>query len=255
MHKWIFLIFIFLIGIIVFYGTGPVNAQCPPVPTACNLYDAKGSLTGYSLEILPENNVWPIPDSAGLKWLYKLNGLNSIQPNGYLAPNCCPATTYKTDGGAQVLEPGLGDPTTKFGLGDYQDWVIRLAAVSGQPQYYYFTDKLVPNQKTTVQIKSGNNLYYCKAIAGPGCPGEWTSIAVATNETITLDNGDVVCLKRHPLYPCPIGGGLHDRRRAGIKTYSGSFTSECSEQSRLRGGPLCRGSGAGLSKSCFALSD
>jgi hypothetical protein len=207
MGKKVFFIFPIMASVFIFYAIGPANAQCPPPPTSCLLIDSKGSTTPYSLEIYPENNLWPILDvtTNRYNWRYKLNGLNSINQMLFLVPDCCPKTNYYVDSGGQIPTPiGSGDPTTKFGFGIYDDWVVRLASVAGQPTYYFYTDKLVPEKKTSAQIKVGNNIYYCQGgIAGPACPGEFAGILNTSMQQLDLDNGAKICLKKNPLDPCP----------------------------------------------------
>jgi hypothetical protein len=184
----------------------PVPDPCGPVPTSCKLYDSAGNDSGFSIEIFPEGGIWPIPVENRYKWRYKIIGnIEVIKSIATLAPHCCLSNNYST-GGTALYPPGVGDLITKFGVGNFQDWVVMLSMDSGTtpPGYYYYSGQLVPSQRTTIQVKTGLKTYYCAAIAGPSCPNELTTIASSTFERIQMDNGDDVCLSKNPNFPCPV---------------------------------------------------
>jgi hypothetical protein len=196
-----------------FYGAGnstcppvPVPDACGPVPTSCILYDACGNNSGFTLEVFPEGGLWPILRNGKYQWRYKINGnIIGIKSIATLAPHCCPANNYST-GGTAIYQPGAGDLLTKFGVGNFQDWVVMLSTDTGTtpPGYYFYSEKLVPTQRTSLQVKTSTATYYCPAIAGPSCPNELTTIAASTFERIQMDNGDDVCLSKNPNFPCKI---------------------------------------------------
>jgi hypothetical protein len=210
---WLSLVMVMLFGLngTSYSGTVPVPDPCGPVPTSCTLYDSSGNPSAFTIETFPEGGVWPIPGSNGFQWRYKINSsIPGIKSIAILAPHCCPANNYS--GGTGIKLPGQG-AVTGFGAGNFQDWVIMLNPLSSTPDFY--SEKNVPSQRTSIQVKTTDKIYYCTAIAGPACPNEQTIIAASTFEVIQMDNGDTVCLNKNPNYPCPIAVYCPGEENAG----------------------------------------
>jgi hypothetical protein len=193
--------------------TGKASALCPSPPTTCQLVDKNGQLQHYHLEInsitIDQKEVWPIPEAGVFKWSYKLwtddplYPIPSINQVLFLAPNCCGDLIYSVPTGSDILEPGIGDPTTYFGVGNYQDYVIRLSYANGgsNPPINYFTDKLSPFQTTSVQIKAGKSYFYCRSIAGPAC-AQQDAIVVTEKKVYNPKRKMWICSDVDPFSGC-----------------------------------------------------
>jgi len=193
----------------VVLATGPQ----PQIPaTTCQLVNYKGDLqSGKFLTLSPS----PMADSnhpGGYLWTYTITGVSSINQVSSLVPACFNSQSNLIAGyylpsvgsGGQILDPGLGDPTTNFGVWDKLDYMYRLAytGTTGYLAQNALTDKRV----MSVQIKSGNNVYYCQNIAGPSCPKSFVQYAAPSYREILTDpgTGDTikVCLMVDPVTGC-----------------------------------------------------
>jgi hypothetical protein len=174
--KYISLLFIALVAVMLLAGNKVMAAD--EAPTSCILVDANGNVSPYSLSVLsdPATGTWPIPVNGTNQylWAYAIGGsLSGINQLDALEPVCSPDLGYSITSGGQVIAPGAGDPTTTFGLGNYQDYVIRLAYSAGTQglpaNYNFLTTKSGSFQKSSMQIKVGKSIYYCQNIVGPAC--------------------------------------------------------------------------------------
>ncbi len=172
----------------VFAGTAVTAQTCDSYPpTTCAFVDVNGVPSVWSLALSPGSPAKVACASDAAKDCYKWTYLLTGDPSGInqavtLAPSCCPEVSYSA---AQVIGLGAGDPTTGFGAGNFQNYVVRLApsATSTGMTYSFTSDKLMPGRRTTVQIKAGKNLYYCRDIKGPACPGCPPDITIPINIT------------------------------------------------------------------------
>jgi hypothetical protein len=196
-----------LLTVLVFYLPGLARAaDSPGVPESCTLVNIFGKeISGYTLELAPNS---PSVNGALYKWEYLLHGLDKkyvIQMNT-LAPVCSPPPPipYSTDPGGKVYNPGAGVPLTFFGYGDFQDYAISFP-VKNVSSYSFYSNQSSPPQKTSIQINSLKGMFFCKEIAGPSCPNPLITSAASTFEEIQVNNnGDRVCLKKDPNFPCPV---------------------------------------------------
>jgi hypothetical protein len=156
-----------LMGLLV---SNQAKAECE-VAYTCQFVDSNNDPSPWSLAVFytgePQNN-------GKYLWSYVLTGsASAINQVVTLAPVCCPSLGYTLPSGGQVLDPGAGDPTTGFGMGDFVSQAIRLAYnVSGTPNnsYSFYTNQRVTRlENATIQLKSGKALYYCRNIAIPAC--------------------------------------------------------------------------------------
>jgi hypothetical protein len=142
-------------------------AECE-IAYNCKFVDSNGTESPWSLVAVETGELI----NTSYRWNYQLIGPPGVSQVVTLAPVCCPDLGYSIEGGAQVLPPGGGDPTTGFGAGDYMSQTIRLAYnVSGTSTFYtFFTSQRVTRlENATMQMKAGKTLYYCKNIAVPAC--------------------------------------------------------------------------------------
>jgi hypothetical protein len=105
-------------------------------------------------------------------WRYDFSGIGSgANQILMLLPVCVPELNYGGDPAPQLLSPGLGDPTTGFGYGDFQNYSFRVAAIlNGSQGMFTVTTGLDTGKRaTSLQLKAGKSLYYCKNISGPSC--------------------------------------------------------------------------------------
>jgi hypothetical protein len=238
-----------LLTVLGFYLPGLIRAaDSQGVPTSCTLVDLFNKSTGYSLAIAPNaSNEWPYLENGQYKWAYQLNGLDKkyvIQMNT-LAP-VCPTSTYSTFGG-KVYNPGAGVPLTFFGYGDFQDYAVSLPVKNGSP-YSFYSNQLPPPQKTSFQINSLKGMFFCKEIAGPSCPNPLITTAASTFGEIQMDNGDRVCLKKDPNFPCPIAYCCDDD--STCSPGPGQMLLSKSIDQVLTAIPLVDGGGGGFRSEC-----
>ena len=126
----------------------------------------------------------------GFQWDYRVtNSPGSITQLTMLTPVCSPDLGVFTIGGGQVLLPGIGDSTTMFGVGDFQEQVARLA-LNASPDFYLGVSRDVAIANTSMQIRVSKNLYYCPSIPGPEC-GLPTFIPVSRTSCVTIENENV----------------------------------------------------------------
>lgn len=111
----------------------------------------------------PDNQTWQY-DFTGIG-----AGANQIST---LVPVCLPELNY---GGSiptpQLITPGTGEPTDGFGFGDFQNYVLRAAAIlnGSQGSITIKTGMGTGNRATSMQLKAGKYFYFCKNISGPSC--------------------------------------------------------------------------------------
>jgi hypothetical protein len=182
----------------LFAATKVMAGECP-VQTSCTLVDAKGNTTSYSITFQGETKD---PNSSNWIWTYTLSsnfpgGQNQL---AMLASVCCPVLGYQTVGGGQVLPPGAGDTTTGFGVGTFQNNVLRVAT-SYPLTYQISTNSQTSYVNTSMQIKSGKDLYSCQNIAGPSC-ADWAQEAVASYKEVVTKSGVKFCLVSDPFSEC-----------------------------------------------------
>jgi hypothetical protein len=183
-----------LLAVIAVMSAGSAVMAADQVPTSCTLADANGNVAPYTLSILadPATGNWPIPvpGTNQYRWTYLVSGsLSGINQLDALELVCNPEMGYSVESGGQVIAPGAGDPTTAFGLGNFQDYVVRMAYSAGSQglpaNYNFLTNKAGSFRKTSMQIKAGKSIYYCANIAGPAC--YQPRIATTTTQKIQLD--------------------------------------------------------------------
>jgi hypothetical protein len=193
------LLFIVMAALMVFAAT-EVIAGDPQVQMSCTLVTDCGqdcwTNTPYSVAFGGQTT------NGGVStWNYNLSpnfpgGQNQLV---LLSPVCEPDIGAGVSSGAQIIQPGEGDPTTNFGVGNFQDYVLRVA--TSNPYVYRFTTAVpTPLHNTSMQIKSGKTLYFCKNIAGPDCtiPGY---VPVNLAATIKLGTSDI-CVTKDPTTGC-----------------------------------------------------
>jgi len=220
------MVFIFstlaILTILVFYLPALTRADdCPEPLNECYLYEyqliGEPTQTNYVLRVKRENGEWPIFDSSTrrYKWQYELLNFepdHKVVQMNTLAPDCCPKINYWVGPGGKIYPPGHGVlfPAFGFGFGDFQNWAISLP-VSGAPIFSFYTDQYSTPGKSSIQVSSLKKvgffkipkMFACQEIAGPSSPDPLTTIAVSTNETIALDNGETWCLAKLQNSKCP----------------------------------------------------
>jgi hypothetical protein len=186
-----------VVAILMLFPGVKAMAQCDQcdVPSSCIL----GTST-QSMEQYPINGQWPVPatctDTSGsfpcYAWTYLIKGVSPLNQTSILVPVCCPEIKYFIPGGGQPLLPGEGDPTTGFGVGNFQARVMRLAAYPSYPGVYaFYTDKITPLHRTSIQVRSTSKIvYFCRNIAGPDC-GLPTYVPVSRTSCVTIENENV----------------------------------------------------------------
>lgn len=106
-------------------------------------------------------------------WQYHFSGIGSgANQVTTLVPVCLPELNYGNSiPTPNILTPGLGDPTSGFGFGDFQNYVLRASAVlnGSQGTVTVTTGMDTGNRATSLQLKAGKSFYYCKNISGPSC--------------------------------------------------------------------------------------
>jgi len=185
-----------------------LTAQCS-IPYQCTFVDSKGVASPYGLKVFAVNKQSVCPGGGGTcyQWVYELIGDNSrINQVTALAPDSCSEMSYLVSGGGQVIPPGQGDPTTQFGIWSGYEYVIRMAYSPGSagvpPNYNFFTSKEVPSRSTSMQLKSGNNIYYCKNIAGPNTPDFPNYVPTTVSIRQRIADFDV-CIEEMDANGCP----------------------------------------------------
>ncbi len=169
------------------------TTQALAAGTSCTFVTANGASTGITMSAITDGSGnFPIkmtdPTTGGplYIWAYQINGATPNQLNA-LEMVCPLDNGYTILSGGQVLAPGGGDSFTGFGVGDYQDQVVRMAAQQGSNAYglpsgsYSFSTSRTGDPKnTSMAIKSSNATYYCPNIAGPSCyvPAEIGALAL-----------------------------------------------------------------------------
>jgi hypothetical protein len=167
-------------------------------PMSCNFVTGNGGSTTITASAIPDSSgnfpitaTDPTTGAPVYVWAYHVTGASPNQLNALEA--VCPKDNgYKILSGGQVLAPGSGDPTTGFGAGDFQDWVVRMAAQQGSGAYglpagsYSFTTTRNGDTKnTSMAIKLSNQTYYCPNIAGPSC--FQAEVGAETDKTICVN--------------------------------------------------------------------
>ena len=165
-HDMLFVV----VAAFMLFAAAAVMAGDPPVEMSCTLvtdcgYDCWAD-TPYSITFAGQTT-----NGGVTTWTYKLSlnfpgGQNQLV---LLSPVCSPEIGVVVSTGGVVLPPGEGDPTTNFGVYNFQDNVVRIATAN--PYVYTFTTAVpTPLHNTSMQLKSGKTLYICRNIAGPDCP-------------------------------------------------------------------------------------
>lgn len=185
-------------AIIVVIPAGNVVMANGTLTETCDFVDANGTPSGLSLSVLRDyQGNWPFSSGTGTGsnlWTYEikgpLSGINQLTALETVCSSPMPELGYSVPSGGQVIAPGLGDPTTGYGIGNWQEYVVRLAAApDGNPAHYGFYTTIAGGfRNTSMQVKMGKALYYCRNIIGPEC--YQPKIATTTTQKIQL-NPDV----------------------------------------------------------------
>lgn len=190
--KMIFRLLFVLMAVTMLFGITDARSQ------ECTLVQISGgstSPTPYTLTFTGQTPCTPqspcidkenISHTTGSLWNYKAGGsIGSITQLLILAPVCNPDLGVFVQGGGQVMTAGIGDSTTGYGAGDFQDEVARLA-LNSSSTYSLGVSSDVGIRDTSVQIRVSKNLYYCPSIPGPDCPGP-ADIPVLRQKNLLID--------------------------------------------------------------------
>lgn len=178
--KDISILIMVLAAVLIFTGTEAMAVVVPPMK--CTFVNINGSNTAVTMSVITDQSgnfpiatTDPTTGKAVYVWAYQISGATPNQLNA-LEDVCPTPMDYKLASGGQVQAPGAGDQTTGFGVGDYQDQIVRMAAQQSSNAYglpagsYSFTTSRAGDTKnTSMAIKISNSTYYCPNIAGPAC--------------------------------------------------------------------------------------
>ncbi len=190
-------ILLFTVTVAVLFAITEAMAQ------ECNLVQISGSNpripTAYKIAFVgtipctPQNpcaDQGGVSHTTGAKWNYRVTSSpGSITQLSVLTPVCSPDLGVFVLSGGQVLPPGLGESTTMFGVGDYQEQVARLA-LNASPDFYLGVSRDVAIANTSMQIRVSKNLYYCPSIPGPEC-GLPAYVPVSRTSCVTIEDENV----------------------------------------------------------------
>jgi len=229
------------------------------INTPCPLLKLNGDSTGYSVTAAPLNGYFPIPGSAfpevgsGSVWRYTVSSSLGGTQFGGLVPVCAPiddsvnninytgnhyfGITCGSSGSSNCIRDTsmvFYPPATKlstnwggWGSWDGNDNIVTLTSI-GQTTFAIGTDNdaPIPLRRTSMQFKSGNNLFYCANIAGPGCyarkppppPPEYSQYTVNSYREITTAAGVRVCVYADTVTECDIPIYCRDSQPCGSST-------------------------------------
>lgn len=204
-----FLLVMLAAFVVLFAGTNKVQAQGEEVPTSCT------TDLDWTIEMLDEPQ---LIDSCTInnqqvtpcyEWAYQVQsenfntkGLNHINFN--IPVKSSDATLIGQSDGAYaatvaVYDPGVGDPTTSFGKGILQYYVVKFTPQStdGIWSFYSNTGK---TGTATGGLKINNNLAICE-LGVPDSPG-YPIMAVATSQNITTADNKNFRIIEDPYTQC-----------------------------------------------------
>jgi hypothetical protein len=190
---------------------------CNEVIAQCNPPECFVSKSGYQVEIVKsEGGEFPVPDTCIVNetstpcWKYEYSitgparrkcGSYAVSQIDMLIPVCDPnpiSILGYNPSGFQQYNPGQGDSTTNFGIGDLQDYVIKWTykVNPGDTKRFWVETSLSKAKETSMALKVGSKLE-AGVILGPACPpapiGARTSTECANfgQDTPNIPNDDV----------------------------------------------------------------
>ena len=179
---------------VLFAGINTAQAQSDDVPTSC-INDM--GWTTILLEVSPGDSADCGYDPCYI-WTYNVQnpksntkGLNHINFNISAHPSYdAPATLigeYDNSASVAIYYEGAGDPTTNFGKGILQDYVVKFTPQSTNGTWSFISN--TDNMATaTVGLKINNNLGICEI--GVPYAAEFAAMAVSSEQIITTTETD-----------------------------------------------------------------
>jgi len=199
-NKFIGILSILLLIVSATFTTIEVQAQSPLPNEHCVLVDASGAPTSFSVDIEPEDGVWPFEEFNSdvqrtvQKWRYRVNGLPTGTQVAILVPVGDPTeNVYSKFTDDTVIYPSvpaaeLSTNYNGFGVWAATERLITINSIGGT-FFSYGTDTLVPRTIIKLQFKSGKNYYYCPNIAGSGEAPPFLQYAMPTYLEVMTDPG------------------------------------------------------------------
>ncbi len=213
---------------VLFTGINTAQAQSDDVPTSC-INDM--GWTTILLEVTPGDSVDCGYDPCYI-WTYNVQspnsntkGLNHINFNISAHPSYdAPATLigeYDNSATVAIYYEGAGDPTTNFGKGILQDYVVKFTPQSTNGTWSFISN--TDNMATaTVGLKINNNLGICEI--GVPYAAEFAAMAVSSEQVITTTDNKKFKILEDPYTQCILkaqywdGDSWEDMTKSDIQT-------------------------------------